>query len=257
MTKKGFTLVEVMIVAAIIGLISTIATPNFIKARARAQEVVCFKDRKTLESLDSLFYLDEGRHTEKLEELVRSAYLKKLPACPSRGTWSWTSDNPEDSDYKMTLQCSVHGVVLTIGTNTKATINGADYIGASKGWTKIGTDIVTYWNKQWVDYKFNFEEGGEKYKLSITAKNHVNESGWKLPPGYKEFLVAVYIDGKKKGVIAIPARDDDYDTGDMEIEMPGKGVHKVGLAWLNDSYYRKRRQDANIRISNVSIEKIE
>src|SRR3989338_5799830 len=172
MLKRGFALVEIMTVVGIIGLISAITVPNFIKARSAAQEAVCFKDRNTLEEQDSLFFLQEGRHTDKLEELVQFGYMKKLPVCPNKGTLSWTSNDSQNPYYKTFLRCSVHGLTLSVGGTALVDVNGSDYAGSSGRWTKMGTDIVTYWGNQWVDYKFNFEEGGRKYKLSVSAKNN-------------------------------------------------------------------------------------
>ncbi len=58
--KKGFTLVEIMIVVAIIGLLAAIAIPNFVKARESAQTNACISNLKQIEGAIVLYNLDTG-----------------------------------------------------------------------------------------------------------------------------------------------------------------------------------------------------
>lgn len=58
---KGFTLVEVMVVVALIALLASIATPDFIRARRRAQANIVVDEMRALESAMSLYAIENGK----------------------------------------------------------------------------------------------------------------------------------------------------------------------------------------------------
>ena len=91
--KSGFTLVEIMIVVAIIGLLAAIAIPNFVKARATAQKNACIANLKQIDGAVQSWAL-EGKKaatdTYLLSDTTLLAYLtgSAAPACPGGGTYS-------------------------------------------------------------------------------------------------------------------------------------------------------------------------
>jgi len=86
LNKKGFTLVEIMIVVAIIGLLAAIAIPNFVKARTTAQTNACIANLKQIEGAKQLWALDGGNGTPTMGNLV-SEYIQRTPTCPGTGVY--------------------------------------------------------------------------------------------------------------------------------------------------------------------------
>ena len=95
--KKGFTLVEIMIVVAIIGLLAAIAIPNFVKARESAQKNACIANLKQIEGAKVLWALDGGTGTPTVDANLVSDYIKKAPMCPADSTAAYTA-NDLDTD---------------------------------------------------------------------------------------------------------------------------------------------------------------
>lgn len=87
--KAGFTLVEIMIVVAIIGLLAAIAIPNFVKARTTAQTNACINNLRQIDGAKEQYMLENN--TTTLPTLAglsgATGYIKTTPTCPSGGTY--------------------------------------------------------------------------------------------------------------------------------------------------------------------------
>jgi general secretion pathway protein G len=94
---KGFTLVELLVVLAILALLLTLAVPRYFSGIERAKEATLRQDLNTLrESIDK-FYADTGQYPNKLEDLVARKYIRKLPIDPmteNNATWLLIAPEP-------------------------------------------------------------------------------------------------------------------------------------------------------------------
>lgn len=81
---KGFTLVEIMIVVAIIAILAAVAIPNFIKYRNESQKSSCISNMKQLQTAGEQWCMVNGATaTPTLTDLCGSAnYVKTTPVCP-------------------------------------------------------------------------------------------------------------------------------------------------------------------------------
>ncbi len=84
--NRGFTLVEIMIVVAIIGLLATIAVPNFVKARTTAQMNACISNLQKIEGAIQEWALETKQaDTTQVDYSQISGYLKNQVVCPAGG----------------------------------------------------------------------------------------------------------------------------------------------------------------------------
>ena len=93
--KAGFTLVEIMIVVAIIGLLAAIAIPNFVKARATSQANACINNLRQIDAAAQEMALERGKKTgdpitypADLTPYIKLNANQSIPPCPAGGSYS-------------------------------------------------------------------------------------------------------------------------------------------------------------------------
>ena len=85
--QSGFTLVEIMIVVAIIGLLAAIAIPNFIKARTTSQKNACINNLRQVDGAIQQWALENKKAASSAVVLTDvTPYLKNSVVCPAGGT---------------------------------------------------------------------------------------------------------------------------------------------------------------------------
>ena len=88
--QSGFTLIELMIVVAIIGILASMAVVQLKSTKQKAMEAALKEDLYVLRNCIDQYFTDKGKYPDSLEALVDDGYMRKIPVDPfteSDTTW--------------------------------------------------------------------------------------------------------------------------------------------------------------------------
>ena len=97
----GFTLVELMVVMAIIATLLTLALPRYFHSVERSREAVLKQDLHIMRDAIDQYLADRGRYPLTLDELVDKRYLRRVPPDPiTDSTTTWLTLPPPDVESR-------------------------------------------------------------------------------------------------------------------------------------------------------------
>ena len=93
----GFTLVEILVVLAIIATLLSLVAPRYFQTLDRSRETVLRHDLTVMRDAIDKYYSDTGVYPDTLDDLVERRYLRAVPVDPTTGSWeTWLLIPPAD-----------------------------------------------------------------------------------------------------------------------------------------------------------------
>ncbi len=127
MAKKGFTLIEILIVVTLIGILVGIMVPQYKYAVIRAREAVLKENLFQMRDAVNKYYFDKKKYPASLDDLVSSRYLREVPFDPifKKKEWRLVMAEPlEGEEFDPEL---AQGVVDVKSLSQAAALDGTSY----------------------------------------------------------------------------------------------------------------------------------
>jgi general secretion pathway protein G len=124
----GFTLIEMVIVFALIGILVGLGLPQYKYSLVKARETVLRENLTVFRKLIDQYYQDKGKYPASLQALVQDGYLRTMPMDPmtkSSETWVEVRETPSPDEYVMPDSLGV--IDVKSGSDMKSPIDGTLY----------------------------------------------------------------------------------------------------------------------------------
>jgi len=124
---EGFTLIEMVIVFALIGILVGLALPQYQNAMKKARESVLKETLFILRKLIDQYYTDKSKYPDSLQALVDDKYLRKIPADPITGksdAWIEVKEQPTMDELE---PGQAFGIVDVHSSSEDKSLDGTPY----------------------------------------------------------------------------------------------------------------------------------
>jgi general secretion pathway protein G len=126
--RRGFTLIELIIVLSIIGLLVGLGMPTYRSARIKAEEAVLKENLFILRSLIDKYAQDKGKYPASLQTLVQESYIRAIPVDPvthQSTTWVEVRELPSPEDPMLN---EIPGIIdVKSGSEKKSPLDESPY----------------------------------------------------------------------------------------------------------------------------------
>ncbi len=108
--QAGFTLIEIIIVFALIGILVGLALPQYKTSLKKAREAVLKENLFIMRKLIDQYYTDKGKYPASLRMLVEDGYIRQIPVDPitrSANTWVEIRETPSFEEMQPGMEFGV------------------------------------------------------------------------------------------------------------------------------------------------------
>jgi general secretion pathway protein G len=127
MAKKGFTLIEILIVVTLIGILVAILVPQYKYSVLRAKEAVLKENLFQMRDAINKYYFDKKKYPAALEDLVTSRYLREIPLDPITKTREWRLVMAEPLEDEEPDPEALQGIIDIRSLSTATAMDGTAY----------------------------------------------------------------------------------------------------------------------------------
>ncbi len=126
----GFTMIEMLIVVALVGIMATIALPSFKHSTQKAREAVLREDLWVMRDVIDQFYTDHARYPASLDEIAELGYMRAVPIDPitgSRDTWEVSYEALDEEADEDSPELEEPGVTDIHSGSTQRAMDGTTF----------------------------------------------------------------------------------------------------------------------------------